>query len=206
MVKRIFDVIFSCVALAFLSPVFMIIGLWIKADSNGPIFFRQIRVTRYGRNFEILKFRTMRVDAEKLGLQITSAGDPRITKAGHFLRKYKLDELPQFINVLFGHMSIVGPRPEVPKYIAYYPEDSRSLILSVRPGITDRASIEFKDENMLLDASVDPEKTYIEKILPIKVQYYIEYVKNQNFFEDISIILMTVLSIVGKQSPVRVRK
>ncbi|WP_460873873.1 sugar transferase [Paralcaligenes ginsengisoli] len=196
MAKRIFDIIFSLLALILLSPVFLVVAIWIKVDSKGSVFFRQTRVTRYGRNFRIFKFRTMRKDAEKLGLQITAGNDLRITKAGLLLRKYKLDELPQFINVLIGDMSVVGPRPEVPKYVAHYPEDVRSLILSVRPGITDKASIEFKDENNLLNISDDPEKIYIEKILPIKVQHYVEYVRTQNIFNDISIILNTVSSVI----------
>lgn len=200
MTKRLFDLIFSLLALIGLSPALCIIGIWVKFDSKGPVFFRQTRVTRHGKNFRIFKFRTMRVDAEKEGPQITSGDDNRITRAGRFLREHKLDELPQFINVLLGDMSIVGPRPEVPAYIAYYPDDLRDVILSIRPGITDRASIEFKDENNLLSASNDPEKTYVEKILPIKIQYYKDYVEKQTLIEDVDIILSTITTICRKKN------
>ncbi len=183
-------------ALALLSPILLVAGIWIKADSSGPVFFRQIRVTRYGRHFRIFKFRTMRTDAEKLGLQVTTGNDSRITKAGSFLRRYKIDELPQFINVLTGDMSVVGPRPEVPKYVAYYPTEMRDTILSIRPGITDKASIEFKDENNLLDTSQDPELTYIKEILPIKLNYYMEYTQHQTLMGDLRIILDTIAAVV----------
>ncbi len=196
MAKRFFDIIFSLMALALLSPILLVAGIWIKADSSGPVFFRQIRVTRYGRHFRIFKFRTMRTDAEKLGLQVTTGNDSRITKAGSFLRRYKIDELPQFINVLTGDMSVVGPRPEVPKYVAYYPTEMRDTILSIRPGITDKASIEFKDENNLLDTSQDPELTYIKEILPIKLNYYMEYTQHQTLMGDLRIILDTIAAVV----------
>lgn len=178
-----------------LTPVFIVIAIWIKLDSKGPVFFRQIRVGRNEKNFEIFKFRTMfkRIDKDKQ--QLTLKNDPRISRAGHFLRKYKFDELPQFINVLLGHMSIVGPRPEVPYFVEKYPDNLRQKIFSMRPGITDNASIEFRDESKLLDDSNNPEKKYIEEILPVKLKYYSEYIDHNTLFNDIAIILRTVYSI-----------
>lgn len=168
MLKRFFDLSTSAIAIALIWPILLLISIWIKLDSSGPVFFRQERVGRHGRTFRIFKFRTMTVDAEKKGLQLTVGGDNRVTRAGKFLRKTKLDELPQLFDVLIGNMSIVGPRPEVPKYIAQYPASIRKQVLSVRPGITDRASIEFRNENEILSNSADPEKSYINEILPIK--------------------------------------
>jgi lipopolysaccharide/colanic/teichoic acid biosynthesis glycosyltransferase len=196
MAKRLFDIVFAALALSVLSPLLLVVAIWIMKDSSGPIFFRQTRVARYGKNFRIFKFRTMHANAEKLGIQLTSRNDSRVTTAGTFLRKYKIDELPQFINVLTGDMSIVGPRPEVPKYVAYYPQNVRDIVLSVRPGITDRASIEFKDENELLDTSDNPEQTYIQNILPIKLKYYTDYVADQSFIGDIKIIVDTISAII----------
>lgn len=195
MTKRLLDIIFSGLGLIFLSPLFIFISLWIKCDSPGPIFFRQERVGQFGKTFLIHKFRTMIVDAEKCGIQITIDKDYRVTKSGFLLRHYKLDELPQLIDVLLGKMSLVGPRPEVPKYVACYPEDVRDLILSVKPGITDRASIEFRDENKLLGQAVDPEKTYKETILPIKIEYYKNYALRNNICDDYYIIKKTLQSI-----------
>ena len=193
--KRLFDMICSGCGLLLLSPLFLIIALLIKLESNGPVFFRQERVGLRGRIFRIHKFRTMVVDTEHNGLQITIGEDKRITKVGAVLRKYKLDELAQLIDVFLGEMSLVGPRPEVQKYSAYYPEAIRAEILSIRPGITDWASIQFKDENMLLERSPNPEKTYIEDILPIKQRYYVEYVNNRSFLGDIKIIIKTLDSV-----------
>lgn len=193
--KRLFDIIFSGLGLFFLSPLFVAISLWIKLDSPGPIFFRQERVGQLGKKFRIHKFRTMIVNAEKCGGQITIGKDSRITKSGFILRHYKLDELPQLIDVFSGKMSLVGPRPEVPKYVNYYPEDVRDLILSVKPGITDLASIEFRDESKLLGQSLDPEKTYTEIILPIKIEYYKNYVLKNNIYDDYLIIKKTLQSI-----------
>ena len=156
MSKRLFDLIFASFGLAILSPLLFLMAVWIKFDSTGSIFFRQERVGQYGKTFRIYKFRTMVTDAEKRGLQITVGNDSRITRSGAFLRRYKLDELPQLIDVVIGKMSLVGPRPEVPKYVAYYPSDVRDIVLSVKPGITDLASIEFKDENTLLGKSANP--------------------------------------------------
>ena len=173
-------------------PLFFVIAVSIKLDSKGPVFFRQVRVGRKGQLFKIFKFRTMSNLAEKTGLQITVSADPRITRVGHLLRKYKLDELAQFLNVLLGHMSVVGPRPEVPKYVEKYPDDLHQKILSMRPGITDKASIEFRNENELLDSSKNPENMYIEEILPIKLKYYSDYIDNHTLLGDIAIIWRTI--------------
>jgi lipopolysaccharide/colanic/teichoic acid biosynthesis glycosyltransferase len=162
MLKRVFDIVFALCALLILAPVLVAVALWIKLDSRGSVLFRQERVGSQGRLFKIYKFRTMRMDSDGAGSQITVGADPRITRAGTFLRKYKLDELPQFVNVLAGDMSVVGPRPEVPRYVAMYPTDARQLILSVRPGITDLASVAYRDESALLAAAENPESFYIQ--------------------------------------------
>jgi len=194
--KRIFDFCFSLAGLIVLLPAMIVIAILIKLDSKGPIFFRQERVGRFGRPFKIHKFRTMRADAESQGLKITISSDRRITRVGHILRKYKLDELPQLIDVIAGHMSLVGPRPEVPRYVAFYPQAIREAVLSVPPGITDFASIEFKDENEILNQSQDPEKDYIERILPVKLAYYRRYVHERSLWLDFVLILRTIKSIV----------
>jgi len=196
-IKRIFDIVFSLLGLIILLPIFLIIAIAIKIDSKGPVFFKQVRVGKNGKEFSILKFRTMVVDAEKKGLQITVGRDSRITKVGYFLRKYKLDELPQLINVLLGDMSFVGPRPEVSKYVAIYDENQR-IVLKVKPGITDIASIEFIDENLLLSQSNDPERVYIEDIMPKKLKLNIEYIKNISIITDIKLILKTIFKIIHK--------
>jgi len=182
--------------LLFLSPFFLIIAILIKLGSQGPVFFRQERVGLNGHFFRIHKFRTMAAGAERKGLQITIGKDQRITPIGAVLRKYKLDELAQLIDVFIGKMSLVGPRPEVPKYMALYPEAVRSEVLSVRPGITDWTSIQFKDENDILGHSPNPEKTYIEEILPIKQRYYVEYVRERCFAGDMRIIFATLFAIL----------
>jgi lipopolysaccharide/colanic/teichoic acid biosynthesis glycosyltransferase len=191
--KRLFDLFFAVLGLIALSPVFAVIAIWIKKDSEGPVFFRQERVGLGGHPFRIHKFRTMRMDNH--GLLVTVGGDPRITRSGNFLRKYKLDELAQIIDVLKGDMSFVGPRPEVPRYVAAYPEEIKQKALSVRPGITDWASLEFKDENDILRDSKDPEKDYIEKILPAKLKYHLKYVESASFLGDIKVILLTLKAI-----------
>ena len=196
MIKRIFDFCTSGVGLLVLSPVLLLVALMIKFDSRGPVFFRQERIGQFGRPFRIHKFRTMVVDAEVRGMQITVGADPRVTRVGAFLRRYKLDELPQLIDVFFGQMSLVGPRPEVPRYVACYPLDVKELVLSVRPGITDRASIEFRNENEILGHAVDPHRAYIEDVLPIKLAYYVDYVKNHSIVGDVGIILSTLWAIV----------
>lgn len=193
--KRIFDFVVSLFGLIVLCPLLLLIAIIIKLDSKGPVFFKQVRVGKNENVFKIFKFRTMIVDAEKKGMQITVGKDSRITKSGHLLRKFKLDELPQLINVLIGDMSFVGPRPEVPKYVALYDEQQRN-ILRVRPGITDLASIEYRDENTLLAESKNPEDTYIKEIMPRKIELNIEYLKKISLFFDIKLILKTILVIL----------
>lgn len=194
-VKRTFDVVMSSIGLVLLSPFFLLISLLIKMDSKGPVFFKQVRVGRYERNFKILKFRTMITDAEKRGAQITVGRDSRITRVGHLLRKSKLDELPQLINVLKGDMSLVGPRPEVPKYTQYY-NKMQKRIFEIRPGITDYASIKYRDENEILAISSDPEKTYIEEIMVDKLNLNLEYLQKKSLTTDIKIIFKTFYKIV----------
>lgn len=188
---RLLDMLFSFVGLVLLSPLLILIGLWVKSDSRGPVFFRQIRVGRFGKDFRLFKFRSMRVDADKAGLLTVGGRDPRITRAGYFLRKYKLDELPQLLNVLFGDMSVVGPRPEVRKYVNLYTPEQRQ-ILDVRPGITDMASIEFRNENEILAHSIDPEQTYIQDIMPQKIRLNQVFIKDPTVFNYLRIIFRTV--------------
>jgi len=195
-VKRLLDLFLSVSGLIILSPLFLLISLWIKIDSKGPVFYRQVRVGKNMEPFKIFKFRTMIYDPYDKGLQLTTSDDKRITRSGRFLRKTKLDELPQLINVFIGEMSLVGPRPEVPKYVEYYPEEVRKIVLSVPPGITDRASLEFKNENEILHLSKDPEKTYIDEILPVKLKYYVGYVENRTLLGDIKIIIDTFLELI----------
>lgn len=198
MPKRLFDIFCSVIGLVVLLPWFLIIALWIKLDSQGPVFFRQTRVGRFGQPFLIHKFRTMRVNSECEG-RLTVGLDSRITRSGHFLRKFKLDELPQLIDVLFGYMSLVGPRPEVQEFIDCYPKDVRAKVLSVRPGITDRASIEMVDENEILSQYTDSTQAYIDVILPLKQQYYLEYVDSYGVVTDIKIIFETILKIIKRK-------
>jgi lipopolysaccharide/colanic/teichoic acid biosynthesis glycosyltransferase len=193
--KRLFDLVVSFIAIILLSPVFLLIAILIKLDSKGPVFFLQDRVGKDEKIFKIYKFRTMVVDAEKLGKQITVGEDPRITRVGRFLRKYKIDELPQLFNVLNGTMSFVGPRPEVPRYTALYNEEQRQ-VLRVRPGITDLASIKYRDENEVLAQSEDPEKTYIEEVMVDKLKLNLDYIRNRSFWVDIKIIFHTLYKIV----------
>ena len=192
MLKRLFDIGFSALALLIVAPLLLLAALWIKLDSPGPVFFRQVRVGRHGGEFRIYKFRTMRTDAEQRGPQITVGTDARITSSGHFLRRYKLGELPQFLNVLLGDMSVVGPRPEVPRYVAMYPAGQRETVLRVRPGITDIASLEYKDENDLLGRSDDPERTYVEQVMPAKLALCERYVLERSFLGDLRIIARTL--------------
>ena len=188
--KRLFDIAASCIGLLLLAPVLLGIAVWIKRDSPGPVFFRQQRIGRRGEPFRIYKFRSMRQD--NAGLQITVGADDRITRSGHFIRAYKLDELPQLINVLLGDMSIVGPRPEVPRYVALYPADVRAEVLSVRPGITDLASVQYRSESTLLAQSSNPEQTYVDTILPAKLALCRQYVRERSFWLDLRIIGMTL--------------
>ena len=194
MLKRIFDITLSLFGLIILLPFMLIIVILIKIDSKGPVFFKQIRVTKNGKEFKIFKYRTMRVGSDKYS-QITVGKDGRITKIGSFLRKYKLDEIPQLINVLIGDMSLVGPRPEVPKYVALYTDEQKE-ILKVRAGITDYASIEFSDENDLLASEEEPEKAYIEKIMPKKIELNKKYLSEISILTDIKIILLTIKKIL----------
>lgn len=193
--KRIFDLFFVIPGLIVLFPVLAVVALIIKLKDGGDILFKQIRVGKGGKHFSVLKFRTMVINAEKLGDKITTGNDPRITPIGSFLRKYKLDELPQLFNVLKGEMSLVGPRPEVPEYVEYYPEDIREIVLSVPPGITDKASIEFVNENELLNDSDDPLSDYKNKVLPVKLAYNVDYVKERSLLMDFSLIFKTVAAI-----------
>ena len=194
MLKRIFDITLSLFGLIILLPFMLIIAILIKIDSKGPVFFKQIRVTKNGKEFKIFKYRTMKVGSDKYS-QITVGKDDRITKIGSFLRKYKLDEIPQLINVLIGDMSLVGPRPEVPKYVALYTDEQKE-ILKVRAGITDYASIEFSDENDLLASEEDPEKAYIEKVMSRKIELNKKYLSEISILTDIKIILLTIKKIL----------
>jgi lipopolysaccharide/colanic/teichoic acid biosynthesis glycosyltransferase len=195
MSKRAFDVAAAALGLVLLAPLFAAIALWIRLDSPGPVLYRQQRVGRGGVLFNIFKFRTMFVRAAD-ARQLTVGRDPRVTRAGHFLRHYKLDELPQLLNVLQGTMSLVGPRPEVPRYVACYPPQVRALVLSVAPGITDWASILYKEESTILGQASDPERAYVETILPTKLDYYVRYVRERSFGRDLHIIWRTLLAIL----------
>lgn len=197
MLKRSFDLLASAIGLVILAPFFVVIALWIKSDSQGPIFFRQVRVGRFGIPFKIHKFRTMSTNSEALG-RLTVGADARITSSGHFLRKSKIDELPQLIDVFIGKMSLVGPRPEVQEFIDCYPLEVKNKVLSVRPGITDKASIEMVDENEILSKYTDARQAYIDVILPIKQKFYLEYVEKNNLLLDIKIIFSTFYKIVKR--------
>jgi lipopolysaccharide/colanic/teichoic acid biosynthesis glycosyltransferase len=196
--KRLFDVVAAGAGLLAASPLLLLISLAVRLDSPGPAFFRQVRVGRHGVPFEILKFRTMRcaLPGAESGPLITVDSDDRITRLGRMLRRSKLDELPQLINVVRGDMSIVGPRPEVPRYVALYPEEARREILSIRPGITDEASIEFRQESALLASADDPERTYVERIMPAKIEHYRRYVRERTLLGDVRIVLRTLRKIV----------
>lgn len=192
--KRIFDFVFALLLLIILSPIFLILSIAIKIDSPGPVFFRQVRVTQYGKKFRIFKFRTMVIDAEKLGAQVTSDEDPRVTRVGNFIRKIRLDEIPQLINVLFGTMTFVGTRPEVPKYVEQYSEEMLATLL-LPAGVTSEASVYFKNEAKLLENSDNIEKTYIEEVLPQKMKYNIQYLKNFNIWHDLKVLFFTIFNI-----------
>lgn len=195
MPKRLFDFLSAAVGLLLLLPLLLVIAIWIKLDSAGPVMFRQERVGRHACIFQIHKFRTMRVDAPEQGLQITVGADARITRAGRFLRASKLDELPQLWDVLRGAMSLVGPRPEVPRYVALYPPELRDVVLSVRPGITDPASLCFRNEAALLAQASDPEREYVEVIMPAKLRIAAEYVRQANLLADLRLILSTLKAL-----------
>lgn len=195
MLKRLVDILLSALGLLLLALPLLAIALWVKLDSRGPVLFRQQRVGRFGRPFMIHKFRTMAVDAPARGPQITVGADPRITRVGQVLRRTKLDELPQLWDVLRGAMSLVGPRPEVPKYVALYPEEMRQLLLSVRPGITDLASLQYRDESAVLAAAADPERAYVEQVLPAKLALSSRYVREATLLGDLRLILATLSAL-----------
>jgi lipopolysaccharide/colanic/teichoic acid biosynthesis glycosyltransferase len=194
--KRVLDVVCSLLALLLSSPLLLLVAVVIKFSSPGPVLFRQKRVGKGGRLFEILKFRSMRINAEQEGPPITSAGDKRVTVVGALLRRTKLDELPQFWNVLVGDMSLVGPRPEVPKYVAMY-SDRHRVLLSVRPGITDPATIEYRHEEELLGRYSDPEEFYVQHVLHQKLSVSLEYLSRISFRHDIRLVFLTVLAVLN---------
>jgi lipopolysaccharide/colanic/teichoic acid biosynthesis glycosyltransferase len=198
MSKRLFDLAMSTLGLLVLAPILALIALAIKWDSQGEVFFRQERVGRHGKPFRIHKFRTMRQATSVQGLQITVGADARITRVGHFLRRSKLDELPQLIDVWLGDMSLVGPRPEVPRYVALYPAEMQRKILSVRPGITDVASIEYRDESAVLARAADPEHAYVHEVLPHKLALSARYVDQASLWGDLVLIGRTLLAIVKR--------
>ena len=192
---RFLDIIFSFIGIALLSPLFLFVALVVKLNSAGPIFYRQMRVGKNSSDFSLFKFRTMRVNADQLGLLTVGGRDVRITSVGYFLRKYKLDELPQLWNVLIGDMSLVGPRPEVRKYVNYY-SGEQLKVLSIRPGISDWASILYKNENEILEKSTNPEQDYIHKILPDKIRYNMIYIEKNTVQEYLKIIFVTIYRII----------
>ena len=196
--KRFFDIIASGCGLLVLSPIFLIMAIWIKLDSKGPVFYRQVRVGRHNKDFRIFKFRSMRVGADKGSLVTIGGRDPRITRSGYFIRKYKLDEFPQLINVFKGEMSLVGPRPEVRHYVDYWTSEQRH-VLDVRPGITDPASIKFRNENELMEKVENPEDYYINVIMQEKIRLYLEYVQNASFWHDIRLVLQTFKVIITER-------
>ena len=196
MTKRLFDLLLSAIALLVLSPFLLITAIIIGLTSPGGIFFTQVRVGKEMRPFRLYKFRTMRPDAEFSGQLTVGMRDPRITGIGYFLRRYKLDELPQLLNILIGDMSIVGPRPEVPKYVALYDAEQQK-VLSVKPGLTDYASLQYINENEILGRAADPEKTYIEEVMPAKLLLNLQYIQDKSLMTDLRIIFRTVGSIFG---------
>ena len=196
--KRLFDIAAAGLGLVLLAPLMLVLALWIRLDSPGPAFFRQERVGRHGAPFRIHKFRTMTYEPAPRGPQITVGADARITRAGAFLRRAKLDELPQLIDVLRGDMSIVGPRPEVPRYVALYPTELRAKVLSVRPGITDFASIEYRDESALLARAPDSEREYTEVVMPAKLRLAAQYVDQASLATDLCLIVRTLKALARR--------
>ncbi len=195
--KRLFDIVASGLGLICLSPLFVVLAVWIKCDSRGPVFYRQVRVGKDNRDFRLFKFRSMRPDSDRLGLITVGGHDPRVTRSGYYIRRYKLDEFPQLINVFKGDMSLVGPRPEVRKYVDMYtPEQMR--VLSVRPGITSLASIRYRNENEILAKADDPDRCYIEKVMPDKLAIDLEYVDRATLWNDIRLIFSTFREIIMK--------
>ncbi len=196
--KRLFDIVASGLGLIVLSPLFIILAIWIKLDSKGSVFYRQVRVGYKNKDFRIFKFRSMRVGADKGSLVTIGGRDPRVTKSGYWIRKFKLDELPQLINVFIGDMSLVGPRPEVRHYVDYWTPEQMH-VLDVRPGITDPASIKFRNENELMEKADDPEKYYIEVIMQEKIKLYLDYVEKHSFWYDLGLIFKTFWVIVKER-------
>lgn len=192
---RLFDIFFSTVGLIILSPLFLILAIWIKIDSNGPVFYKQIRIGKDNKDFKLFKFRSMVTNADEKGLITVGGRDPRVTRSGYIIRKYKLDELPQLINVFKGNMSLVGPRPEVRRYVDMYDEEQKK-VLTVKPGITDYASIEYIDENEIIGKAENPEKVYIEKIMPEKIEYNMKYINNRSVKEYFKIVFLTLKKII----------
>jgi lipopolysaccharide/colanic/teichoic acid biosynthesis glycosyltransferase len=197
---RFFDILFSLSGLLFLFPVFLVLYVWIRLESKGGGFYRQLRVGRNGRNFYVYKFRSMRTGSDKQGLITVGGRDPRITRTGYFIRKYKMDELPQLCNVRNGEMSLVGPRPEVRKYVELYTGEQRR-VLTVRPGITDYASIEYVDENTILGQAEDADKVYVEQILPNKIRYNMKYIDRRSVKEYFKIIFLTIITLISPTLP-----
>ena len=193
--KRLFDIVFSFLGLVFLSPILLLIVVLMLVTSKGPVIYKQVRVGRNNKDFKIFKFRTMHVNADKLGLLSVGDKDPRITQIGYYLRKFKLDELPQLANVLRGDMSFVGPRPEVRKYVNFYNQEQMQ-VFKVRPGITDLASIEFRNESELLSNQEDPDSYYINVIMPKKLQINLDYLKERTLIKDIGVIVKTFFAII----------
>lgn len=193
--KRLFDITASGLGLIALSPLFAIMAVWIKCDSPGPVFYRQVRVGRGNKDFRIFKFRSMRVGSDKKGLITVGGHDPRVTRSGYYIRKYKLDEFPQLINVFLGDMSLVGPRPEVRKYVDMYTPEQMH-VLDVRPGITSLASLRYRNENELLAQAADPDRCYIEQVMPDKIAIDLEYVANAGLWTDIKLIFSTLAAII----------
>lgn len=196
--KRLFDIVASGIGLVLLSPLFLVLAIWIKMDSKGPVFYRQVRVGKNNKNFRILKFRSMHVGADKGSLVTIGGHDSRITRSGYYIRKYKFDEIPQLINVFIGDMSLVGPRPEVRYYVNYWTSEQMH-VLDVRPGITDPASIKFRNENELMEKAEAPEDYYINVIMQEKIKLYLEYVENASFWYDIKLIFMTFKVIITER-------
>lgn len=194
--KRTFDIVMSGLGLICLSPLFLVLAVWIKCDSAGPVFYRQVRVGRYNKDFRLFKFRSMRPGSDRKGLITVGGRDPRVTRSGYYIRKYKLDELPQLINVFIGDMSLVGPRPEVRKYVDMY-DAEQMHVLDVRPGITSLASIRYRDENDILAVAEDPDRAYIEQVMPDKIAIDLEYVAKASLATDIALIFRTFKAILS---------
>lgn len=197
--KRVFDIVAAIVVLIILSPVFLVLSILIKADSKGPVIFKQMRVTQYGRHFKILKFRTMVNDAEKIGSQVTTSNDARVTRVGKVIRKYRLDEIPQLINIIKGDMSFVGTRPEIVRYVERYTDEMKATLL-LPAGVTSSASIEYKDEERILNSTDDVDEVYINEVLPQKMQYNLNDISQFSFIKEIVLMFKTVFAVFKKEA------